>query len=568
MLEMWEDPSKFLNCEYVNAGIGDDAMNVTGYDMSFLAIHGINQYYTGTAKSGRNKGNVRPGVERPRDDDGTILDTNPSREIELESKQQSAIKSLVKKLNPIAEQYDFKVVGEVPSRKKEDVDIDFSNVLNEEITIKISEDEEITKSLGEWLSEATNPRYKVVKLQNGKKSHALHRDLYLNVLNMDRSGQQKGIPPTPIIDFIDQADATDAIYGAIFIHATRMLGRAVKQGLTSDLGDLPGHEGIVIRDKRITGVDRPVKITGEFLINNLGGGFGTVKEAESEIEVVEDEDADPVTDSEFTVTPTTIAVVPGAFKPPHLGHVDMVRRYLEGDGIMKADKVIVLISNPLKGQRTFGAKKKPVTAAASKKIWELLLGDEPNIEIQISPKASPIQAAYEYVGKDGPVEPGTTIILGASKKDDDWKRWMGAEQYIKDGLQLADIEKTAVEAAVRPDGKPYSASDFRDLLSACAMDGRSDELSKSLINFVGCSENLDIILDILGLETKEPMEEMSSASGGNVGGPGGPLFTSGEKKPGKRDRKKKRSMIRQENIDLSLVEEVLELIIGRGINYE
>ncbi len=69
----------------------------------------------------------------------------------------------------------------------------------------------------------------------------------------------------------------------------------------------------------------------------------------------------------------------------------------------------------------------------------------------------------------------------------------------------------------------------------------------------------------IGIDISEPVEEMASASGGNGVGYGSPLFTSG--KPNRRRKKKSRkpSMIRQENLDLSLVEEVLELIIGRGV---
>jgi FAD synthase len=37
---------------------------------------------------------------------------------------------------------------------------------------------------------------------------------------------------------------------------------------------------------------------------------------------LEDEDSDPVGGR-------TVAIVPGAFKPPHLGHLDMVRQYAE-----------------------------------------------------------------------------------------------------------------------------------------------------------------------------------------------------------------------------------------------
>ena len=42
--------------------------------------------------------------------------------------------------------------------------------------------------------------------------------------------------------------------------------------------------------------------------------------------------------------------------------------------------------------------------------------------------------------------------------------------------------------------------------------------------------------------------------------------TSGEDKPGKRDKKKKKKKHKYfENIDLSLVDEVLELLIERGL---
>ena len=56
--------------------------------------------------------------------------------------------------------------------------------------------------------------------------------------------------------------------------------------------------------------------------------------------------------------------------------------------------------------------------------------------------------------------------------------------------------------------------------------------------------------------------------GGSIAGGGGvPLgSTSGEDKPGKRDKKKKKKKHKYfENFDLSLVDEVLELLIERGL---
>ena len=54
---------------------------------------------------------------------------------------------------------------------------------------------------------------------------------------------------------------------------------------------------------------------------------------------LEDEDSD-------SVGGRTIAIVPGAFKPPHLGHLSMVKQYAS-----QADEVIVLVSSPLKANR-------------------------------------------------------------------------------------------------------------------------------------------------------------------------------------------------------------------------
>ena len=70
---MWDDPNKFLNTEYV-----EGTTNVTQYDNNFLAIHGLNQFYEKTAKSGPNKGNHRPGLERP-----MVWDPKKKKEVPL-----------------------------------------------------------------------------------------------------------------------------------------------------------------------------------------------------------------------------------------------------------------------------------------------------------------------------------------------------------------------------------------------------------------------------------------------------------------------------------------------------
>ena len=249
----------------------------------------------------------------------------------------------------------------------------------------------------------------------------------------------------------------------------------------------------------------------------------------------EDESDDPVVDANY---PKTTAVVPGAFKPPHKGHLDMVRKYAD-----MADEVIVLISRPTKSGRKL-PNGREITAEDSLKIWNVLTDGMSNVRVEISTHASPINAAYEYVGDEGPLNVGDKVILGCSAKDCDWKRWTGAEKYIKKGVELLTPEGTAVTPAMRGGEMPFSATDFRNALG-------NPENRAEIAEFVG-EENVDAVLNILGLGS---VEEMSTA--GIAGAPVPLEFGS--------DRPKKKRSKQNEYIDLSLIDEVIELIMKRGI---
>ena len=523
---MWDDPSRFLNTEYV-----EGTTNVTAYDKNFLAIHGLNQFYEKTGKVGKSKGITRPGLERP---EGVKA---PSVEIPYNDK---VMESFVAKVNQVAQKYGFEVISEAQVRRLENAKVDFSQALAEPLTINISDEQSITRSLGEWLSEASNPRYKLINTADGKKYNALHRELYYKLV-------EEGVPVT---DLIQQADAQDAIYGAVMVHAVRNLGNVLLRASTSDLGDLVNHEGIVLRDEKRFKTSNPVKITGEFILGNLAGGFGDLAEQEIEdedaidLDIVDDEDADPVGGG-------TVAIVPGAFKPPHAGHADMVKAYSD-----IADRVIVLISKPTKRGRTLpnGAE---VTAEHSKKIWDIMVGDLPNVEVYVSEHASPINAAYAAVGapndrvaagqswKNGPVQPGTNVILGASTKGGDVARWTGAEKYVGNDLNLINPRESAVEPAVRVSGEPFSATDFRLMLS------NPEENQQALEEFTGVG-NLDAVLNVLGIESA--VQEMSSGGGGASAGYAGNV--------GKR-KMRKRTLATEENNQT--VDEVIRLLMERGI---
>ena len=217
----------------------------------------------------------------------------------------------------------------------------------------------------------------------------------------------------------------------------------------------------------------------------------------------------------------SIAVIGGAFKPPHLGHLSMVDHYAA-----LADKVIVYISNPksAKSQRSIAGN--PVTPDMSKQLWDLLVGGRPNVEVQVSSAPSPITIAYDSVmapnpdtGHPGtPYEPGTTVYLGASVKGNDIKRFAGALKKASPDITVADPMTNAAPAAELPaeytqklndsqyasqipsvikgaDPKDFSASDFRFLLEQA----QTDPVAKDLAGYFVGHDKIDRFMSILGL---------------------------------------------------------------------
>ncbi len=361
----------------------------------------------------------------------------------------------------------------------------------------------------------------------------------------------------------------------IFIEKYNNAVYNTKHFVDNGSGDLVASnpEGYVAVDRKGNGikfVDRLEFSRANFAVDKGAKFTGDINELEDEFDI-DDETDDPVVDQDY---PKTIAVVPGAFKPPHKGHVDMVRKYAAA-----ADEVIVIISKPTKQGRTL-PNGREITAEDSLNIWNTLIRDLPNVEVSISKNhASPINAAYEYVGDEGPMNVGDSVFLGCSSKDCDWKRWAGAEQYIKQGVKLLSPEGTAIEPSEHsPEymkllmaekekgsdlynnmpsvkaGKPseqFHASDLRFVLVEAA---KSDVARKMLEDFVG-AENVNSILDILGLES---MSEISTAG---MGGYGAPLRYGSDDDPEDKKEAKKANKY----MDLSLIDEVMKLIMERGI---
>ena len=227
----------------------------------------------------------------------------------------------------------------------------------------------------------------------------------------------------------------------------------------------------------------------------------------------------------------TVAILPGKFKPPHRGHLDMIEHYAR-----LADQVVILISPK---------EKDGITAQVSEKILNLYL-DDANVRnaevevaefesplksvVQVSEFASPVRAAMEYGNK--PEMKGAKIILGASTKGGDAaERFAGnVQKYVEDAEVLNPLDY-----AFDPVGEVLSATDFRNAL-------RNDENIERFLPDTS-KDRADYIADMVNKELKEDnepflgifrglvdevleeeeIEEISSMGGGSVQGYALPL---------------------------------------------
>ena len=520
-LGLWDDPSKYFNTEYMKKG----KTNVVEYQEPILAIHGINQFYEKKAQKWRVAAGTsmdRQGATRPLGPTG-----KPVKEGSTEvSYDRAVLEKIVEKVAPIAARINsanapngYNLVGDTPANLA--ADVDFTEALNESFPITISQGQVEDRTIGQWLETAVNPAVPLpvdeVRTTNGKSIWAHSKDVYITILNK-----------VPLDEFlaVPEEDQQKAISGAVFNHATRLLGNAVKKATDSKFGNTYDHEGLVIRGLE----DRPVKVTGNFIVQGLGTSFresidkvitraiSVIREnvtlpieqeklvlrkiiGYDDIDIThigrtltleqkkvvtrlirerdditgdriflleQEEDLDlpdlPKVDLESL---STVALVPGGFKPPHIGHFEMVRSFAT-----KADMVFIIMGSGGKQPRKINNKSLGYEEASM--IWEMYLedagiGNYNLVEVgsgetsRVTGKgASPMQVAYDIMQLD--TFPKQTVIMGASSKDSG--RFQGiAEKYVpknKEGQPLINLEVEEFPAytiaGLTPSGEEVEAS--------------------------------------------------------------------------------------------------------------
>ena len=144
-----------------------------------------------------------------------------------------------------------------------------------------------------------------------------------------------------------------------------------------------------------------------------------------------------------------IALLPGGFKPPHLGHYNMAK-YLADF----ADNVIVRI-----GQK----EREGIGAPLALEVWNFYKEFDPDprakkLTISVAQSPSPVKDVYDFVEKIAPE--GSTVILGLGEKDASDGRYNSIPKFAEPRNIKAEIE------LVPPQAGGISGTRMREIIKA------------------------------------------------------------------------------------------------------
>lgn len=199
-------------------------------------------------------------------------------------------------------------------------------------------------------------------------------------------------------------------------------------------------------------------------------------------------------------------LLPGGFKPPHGGHLDLAKRYASQPNV---NKVEILI----------GPKERDgITRDQSIRVWKALLVGIPNIIVKSVQEDNPLLAAYKYIET---AKPGS-YALAASSKGEDYER---VKKFVQGHAKGSKYYKSGVNVVELPlDTKPLLYSGRTDDLNGKGVSAsvlRKDLAARSYDNFATNypstipQATLKAIYTTL---TKQPIQEVSMIMEGGAAG--------------------------------------------------
>ena len=148
----------------------------------------------------------------------------------------------------------------------------------------------------------------------------------------------------------------------------------------------------------------------------------------------------------------TVAVYPGSFKPPHVGHLkalEKIEERVNSGELPKVEKYYVIISSPISAARPLPSSGKTISAHDAKMMWQMMLENSPiRNKTQIiaggRDTVSPMKVTIDYVTKQSDptnllvAPPNAKVILVVGDKESDAKRFRGLRDTVKE--KRPDVE--------------------------------------------------------------------------------------------------------------------------------
>jgi len=180
-----------------------------------------------------------------------------------------------------------------------------------------------------------------------------------------------------------------------------------------------------------------------------------------------------------------LVIIPGGFKPPHLGHYNLVKSYLDHPSV---ERVAIIIGD---SERTDSEGKISIGFDEAVRTWkEYGISEGPNITLIRARKRqnkkgddyeNPMADAYDLVQEIDPQElkdGNMAVAMGASTKDGDYERAVKFAQshqpgsrYYREGVTVTEPPvKVRAEDFSYPEGskhagKPISATHMRQAIA-------------------------------------------------------------------------------------------------------
>ena len=245
------------------------------------------------------------------------------------------------------------------------------------------------------------------------------------------------------------------------------------------------------------------KFTGHFApINQILGLFRYGRGNVPPLQALDEEEEDTgLLEPSLDLCSKKVAVVPGAFKPPHRGHFDMIEHYSNAVG--PSGQVFILVS-PLAASERKGFNPETqadVSVEQSVQLWNMYTEQLPNVVVEISTMRSPVRAAYEFVDENGPLDGGECVILGASAKGGDQSRFArDVQSYAKEGVKVLN----PMEYIFNPK-EQLNATNMREAAKAQNIDALLSFLPKHALKYQ------DEIVRLFGISEGGPAEMFQEA---------------------------------------------------------